>query len=221
MIVLGVIRSWKWTVGLAILLVFAAITFYLLGFGKTDELLDKAIRFAFLSKGASLVPSFLVGSALYLIKDRIPYSGLTVIVIAIGFFSLGVWGNASLYYNPIFIGLSAFPLAYLVVWIGLTPIPIPKFLESGDYSYGIYLYHFPIMQALQYMFGFSSWYILAVAGLLPVTLFAIFSWHKIEKPTLKMRKRFSLVGARLAVAESPGPTPSGLSKTSVEDLKAP
>jgi len=72
MIVLGVIRSWKWTVGLAILLVFAAITFYLLGFGKTDELLDKAIRFAFLSKGASLVPSFLVGSALYLIKDRIP-----------------------------------------------------------------------------------------------------------------------------------------------------
>jgi peptidoglycan/LPS O-acetylase OafA/YrhL len=198
MIVLGIVRSWKWTLGLAIVLVAVAITFYLLELGNGDRLLDKGIRFAFLSKGASLVPSFLVGAALYLMKDRLPYSHLMALGIVMGLFALGLWGETSFYSNPVFIGLVAFPLAYLVVWIGLTPIPIPGFLESGDYSYGIYLYHFPILQALQYLFEFSFWWTLAIAGLLPVTLFAVFSWHVIEKPTLKMRKRFSVVGARLA-----------------------
>lgn len=211
MIVLGIIRSWKWALGLAIILVATAVTFHLLGFGKGSGLLNKGIRFAFLSKGASLVPSFLVGAALYLIKDRVPYSGLLALSIVMGLVALGLWGKASLYYNPVFIGVVAFPLAYLVVWIGLTPIPIPNFLESGDYSYGIYLYHFPILQALQYMFGFPSWWTLASAGLLPVTLFAIFSWHSIEKPTLKMRKRFSLVGARLAAAHPSSVTASDVS----------
>ncbi|MDB5665233.1 MAG: acyltransferase 3 [Cypionkella sp.] len=198
MIFVGIVRSWKWTIGFAVILVATAITCHLLGFGKGSGLVDKGIRFAFLAKGASLVPSFLVGAALYLMKDRIPYSGFLALCVGLGIIALGVWGEASLYYNPVFIGLVAFPLAYLVVWIGLTPIPIPKLLESGDYSYGIYLYHFPILQALEHMFGFTSWWALAFAGLLPVTLFAIFSWHTIEKPTLKMRSRFSLVGARLA-----------------------
>lgn len=202
MIVLGVIRSWKWTLGLAVMLVVTAISFHVLGLGKGDGLVDKGIRFAFFAKGASLVPSFLVGSALYLMKDRLPYSGLLALGVVMGLVALGLWGETSLYSNPIFIGVIAFPLAYLVVWIGLTPIPIPRLLESGDYCYGIYLYHFPILQALQSVFDFPSWWTLAIAGLLPVTLFAIFSWHSIEKPVLKMRKRFSLVGARLAASDA-------------------
>ncbi len=201
MIVLGIVRSWKWTLSVAIGLAATGITLQLLGLRLGGGLLDKGISFAFLSNGAPLVPSFLFGAALYLMKERVPYSGLTALGIVIGLIALGLWGNTSFYSNSVFIGLAAFPLAYLVVWIGLTPIPMPAFFERGDYSYGIYLYHFPILQALQYLFDFPSWWMLTIAGLLPVTLFAIFSWHAIEKPTLKMRKRFSLVGARLATTK--------------------
>lgn len=201
MIILGIVRSWKWTLGVAIILAAVGITLDLLGFQPGSGLFDKGIRFAFLSNGAPLVPSFLFGAALYLMKDSVPYSRSISLGIVMGLVALGLWGETSFYSNPVFIGLAAFPLAYLVVWIGLTPIPTPRFLESGDYSYGIYLYHFPILQALQYLFDFSSWLSLAIAGLLPVTMFAIFSWHVIEKPTLKMRKRFSLVGARLSATK--------------------
>lgn len=197
MIMLGIVRSWKWTFVVAITLTTIGVSLHLLGIEPGKGLVDKAFRFAFLSNGAPLVPSFLFGAALYLIRDRIPYSSVIAFVIVVGFVGVGLWGDASLYSNAVFSGLVSLPLAYLVVWIGLTPVPTPKFLESGDYSYGIYLYHFPILQALQYIFGFSSWWMLTIAGLLPVTMFAIFSWHAIEKPTLKMRKRFSLVGARL------------------------
>jgi peptidoglycan/LPS O-acetylase OafA/YrhL len=33
-------------------------------------------------------------------------------------------------------------------------------------------------------------------------LFAIFSWHTIEKPVPKQRRRFSLTGARIAASDS-------------------
>ena len=202
MIALGIVHSWKWTLGIAIILVVTASSFHLLGLGKGEELLEKWIRFAFFSKGASLVPAFLLGGTLYLVRDHVPYSGLVAIGIAICLLALGIWGEPTLYSNPVFIGLATFPLGYFVVWIGLTPIPIPSVLERGDYSYGIYLYHFPILQTLQYLFHFPTWWTLAFSGLVPVTLFAMFSWNVIEKPILKLRKRFSLVGARLAATDN-------------------
>lgn len=198
MIIFGIIRSWRWTLALAVAIVAGATVLHVMGLGRGEGFLDRGIRFAFFAKGATLVPAFLVGAVLFLLKEKVPYSGTLAGLLAVLYVGAGLVGGPELASHPAYIGFSAFPLAYIVVWIGLTPIPIPRVLERGDYSYGIYLYHFPIMQALQLLLGFSRWWVLLLGCLLPVTLFAMFSWHMIEKPVLKLRKRFSLVGARLA-----------------------
>ena len=41
------------------------------------------------------------------------------------------------------------------MWVGLTPIAVPTVMERGDYSYGVYLYHFLLLQAMEQMFGFT------------------------------------------------------------------
>lgn len=201
MIWLGLVRKWHWAVGLAAAIVVVAALLYGLGIGTGQGLADKLARFAFLSKGASLVPSFLLGSGVYLLRDRLPYSPVLAGLIVLGLVGLGVFGDPALFDHPVFVGVMSFPLAYLVAFIGLTPIPMPKVLEHGDYSYGIYLYHYPILQCLQSVFGLTSWWGLALVSALPITLFAVMSWHWIEKPVLKMRRKFSLVGARLTEAK--------------------
>lgn len=50
--------------------------------------------------------------------------------------------------------------------------------------------------------GLESWLNLCLIGIVSVTLFAMFSWHAIEKPVLMQRKRFSRVGARLAAEDT-------------------
>ena len=74
--------------------------------------------------------------------------------------------------------------------IGLTRIGDLPFFKGGDYSYGIYIYGYPIQQMVTHFLpGHREWYVnLAIA--LPVTLlFAYGSWHVVEKPVLGLRKK--------------------------------
>jgi peptidoglycan/LPS O-acetylase OafA/YrhL len=107
-------------------------------------------------------------------------------------------------------------IAYATVYVGLTPIFLPKLLRTGDYSYGIYLYGFPVQQMIVWAVTDTwSWEAnFAVAA--PVTLaVAAASWHVIEKPCLKLRRY--LVGpsipsdpeTREMIAEASGAQPRG------------
>lgn len=84
-------------------------------------------------------------------------------------------------------------VTYLMAFIGVSQIPKLPLFRRGDYSYGIYLYGFPIQQAiavsfLPYHLSAGIFFILSVAVLLPV---AMLSWHCVEKPMLRLRKNFS------------------------------
>ncbi|MFZ2113276.1 MAG: acyltransferase family protein [Solirubrobacteraceae bacterium] len=63
----------------------------------------------------------------------------------------------------------------------------------GDYSYGIYIYAFPIQQTISALLHTTSgWLMFAIA--MPVTsLAAILSWHWIERPALNIKSR--IIGA--------------------------
>jgi peptidoglycan/LPS O-acetylase OafA/YrhL len=64
---------------------------------------------------------------------------------------------------------------------------LPKFM--GDYSYGIYIYAFPVQQSVSAVLDPGPWLMLVVT--LPVTLaLAVLSWHLIEKPALALKTRF-------------------------------
>ncbi|NOH02431.1 MAG: acyltransferase [Chloroflexi bacterium] len=77
--------------------------------------------------------------------------------------------------------LEPFALAALVVFFGLF-LYVGKFGKYGDFSYGIYILHFPIIQIfLQYgWLSESPW--LYFAAVLSLTLAAGFAmWHLVEK----------------------------------------
>ena len=131
--------------------------------------------------GSALVLAFLYGFTLYLYRDMIPHSrqfGIVAAVLA-----------PALLIHPATDYLVPLPAAYLTVWLGLMR-PHPFLLTRyGDYSYGIFLFGFPVQQATTQLMGpeFRTWY-WNIATALPLTiLFAIISWHGVEKPSLSLR----------------------------------
>ena len=59
--------------------------------------------------------------------------------------------------------------------------------RMGDYSYGAYLYAFPVQQTISHTLSPSSgWVMFALA--LPITMaLAVASWHVVERPALRLR----------------------------------
>jgi peptidoglycan/LPS O-acetylase OafA/YrhL len=77
---------------------------------------------------------------------------------------------------------------YTTVYLGLlNPRKLP-FLLAGDYSYGIYLYSFPIQQSVCHLLPTHRHWWLNLLIAIPVTwAFAAFSWHGIEKHALRLK----------------------------------
>jgi peptidoglycan/LPS O-acetylase OafA/YrhL len=132
---------------------------------------------------------FLAGALLYTFRNVVPYSLLTATVSAIVAFVLialsrGEGGMVALTYPAVAL------LAYVIAVVGMTKMPAMPFFHRGDYSYGIYIFGFPIQQTIVHFFPAHRewWFNFALS--LPITLmFAVASWHIIEKPALSWRKR--------------------------------
>jgi peptidoglycan/LPS O-acetylase OafA/YrhL len=173
-----------------------------------SPLLEKIISIAFIKPEAQAVTAFLFGIILFQNRHIIPYSiplfavsVLTVVVIAFTLtFEIGQTSPLRFVLMP--------ALAYMTVFVGLTPMPLPAFFKTGDYSYGIYLYHQPFLQIIVVLFpalalaphtgaGFAF-----LAGLPFVIGVAWLSWHLIEKPILALRKRFSMVAKIRGVTDA-------------------
>lgn len=79
-----------------------------------------------------------------------------------------------------------FSLPYLLLYLAYVPKGfIRKFNNAGDYSYGIYIYAFPIQQSLSSYNLIDSPYIMFSISLFLTLLLAIPSWHLIERRVLK------------------------------------
>jgi peptidoglycan/LPS O-acetylase OafA/YrhL len=136
---------------------------------------------------------FFVGSLFYHWQHRIPFgwaffaTASTAAAVALAF-------PQAVFVAPIF-------LTYATVFLGAVSWPKLPLIQKGDYSYGVYLYGFPISQALiaviPVLRGHENLFAL-LAGLLTIT-FAVVSWHLIEKPTLSLKRHFS----KKSISQSP------------------
>jgi peptidoglycan/LPS O-acetylase OafA/YrhL len=98
----------------------------------------------------------------------------------------GVGASYICLYYPNRVILSAIPLSYVVIYIGLLDLPRIPF---GDLSYGVYLFHYPIARCLHELFGRNMrWEILLFSTIVLTGIFSLLSWRAIEKPTLDKRK---------------------------------
>jgi peptidoglycan/LPS O-acetylase OafA/YrhL len=141
--------------------------------------------------GRVLVLCFFAGVMMYSFKDKIPLKASWAVVAAIVAIALirAPTGPAvyATYLMPIF-------AAYATVYVGLLNPGRSVVIDSGDYSYGVYLYSFPVQQAVVHLFGSPGGWIGNVAISLPLTvLFALFSWWCVEKPFQKVRR---FIGAK-------------------------
>lgn len=140
--------------------------------------------------GRALVVAFLAGIALQFFGDRVRLNGW----LALAAFLSG--GLLLLDVRLSFLGV--IPIAYATVYLGLLHPPRRTWLLTGDYSYGLYLFAFPIQQAqVALMPAYASWgYNVAIA--LTVGLaYAAFSWWVVEKPVLSKKREAAAFADRL------------------------
>lgn len=82
-------------------------------------------------------------------------------------------------------------LGVLVVFFACVVPCLGNFGKYGDFSYGIYIVHFPILQTLiaYGWFKESPWAMLLLAGALVIAV-AFLLWHFIEKPFLRKSSHY-------------------------------
>ena len=127
---------------------------------------------------------FIIGMIFYVWRDRLPLSWpLGFLIAGLAFVCRDTIFTREVYL--IALTYWVFLLAYLLGG------PIRAYNRLGDYSYGTYIYAFPIQQAATYFFDLSDpWFNIAIA--LPITLaLAILSWHYVEKPFLGKKASFA------------------------------
>lgn len=148
------------------------------------------------ASGPVLVISFLVGIVFFLYRDKIRLSpGFFLVALVAGWILSGLPHGA--YYLPI-------PATYITVYLGLlNPRPI-RLVASGDYSYGLYLYGYPLQQAAASIGpGMQHWWVNIALALPAAFIIAILSWHCIERPMLALRRHLPPVEAALVRLFSP------------------
>jgi peptidoglycan/LPS O-acetylase OafA/YrhL len=116
-----------------------------------------------------------------LFKDRLLIHPLLAGVAAVVFLGSLIFGGFFVFGIPAYAYLLLFVACYLP----------PRFQGIGrtrDYSYGIYIYAFPVQQVVALLHG-NRWGVgpYIVLSLLGTLVFAIPSWHLVERPAMALK----------------------------------
>ena len=126
---------------------------------------------------------FLSGMVFFLFRDRLPFSPLWL-GISVALLALAIVFNRWL--DP---ALAIFG-TYLLLYAAVSPaVRWNHFARYGDFSYGVYLYGFPVQQVLSFYWLPKLTPLSLFCAAFPITLaLAVASWHLVEAPALR-RKR--------------------------------
>ena len=129
---------------------------------------------------AYTLPYFAAGVLMYWVYER--YRTTPAVALAcVGLLALAALIGMQVY---------AFALvgAYLIVFAGERPNIGSRFAERfGDCSYGLYLYGWPTEQMIRQATGTRDPWLLFLLAVPLTFVFAILSYHLIERPTMRMR----------------------------------
>jgi len=201
-IIFGLLKRPKWIV--AAFLVYVAIPPVIDLMGLQDDL-PKIASSLFFGRGTLSFQCFVLGTLAYVYRHSIPLNS-TMFGAAVAFVVLFAFVGNSEWRSSGFINLAlCVPFTYITVFIGLSKIPPVPFYSTGDYSYGIYLYGYPIQQAIVALLPAHGWGTNFILAMIAVSCLAALSWHWIEKPILKLRKNFSFVGRQISQHEQQSP----------------
>jgi len=126
---------------------------------------------------------FAFGSSAYFLRDRIPLGhGLAAIAAAILF-------AGALLGPDWFRWAHLLGVPYLLLYLAFVPAGVLRLYNKvGDYSYGTYLYAFPVQQAwIHFMPHPAIWQVMAGAGTI-VLILSVLSWHLLESPAMRFSR---------------------------------
>lgn len=131
-----------------------------------------------------VLQAFAIGSTLYLWREHIPWHW------ALAAAGLLAWAVApeSL---QLLLAVAVIPYAtILIAYRG--PTTLRRLTTHGDFSYGLYLWAWPVGQVVTLIWAGSITPVAVIAVSLPITYaLAVLSWIAIEKPALALKKRFA------------------------------
>jgi peptidoglycan/LPS O-acetylase OafA/YrhL len=136
-------------------------------------------RISRLSNLITLGLPFIIGMSFWVWRRVIPLSvPIALILLIVTYFC---------HETPVFRAVLVLALSYTVFVIGYAKIPVlATYNRVGDYSYGTYVYAFPIQQTLA-SYGIVT-PLTNMALALPLTLFcAVLSWHLVEAPAMRLK----------------------------------
>lgn len=127
-----------------------------------------------------LMLMFFVGSIWYLFKDSIVMSNkIAVFAVIIALFA---------YRNNFWLIIEPAIFSYLIFYFSMM-LPFKNFDRKADFSYGIYIYAFPVQQLLAQLsvHKIAGPYFFAIVAAALTLPFAIASFYLIEKPALRYK----------------------------------
>jgi len=144
-----------------------------------------------LSSGRGLLLSFLWGVAMFLFRKSIPMSALIAAFCAVLIYT-SVYSRAGMIFSVV-------PASYICVYFGVQNRMSSKIRSLANYSYGLFLYGFPLQQLYSWIFvDHREWYFNSAFTIASALVLAAISWHLVEWPIMKNRSTFiSFVEKRL------------------------
>jgi peptidoglycan/LPS O-acetylase OafA/YrhL len=130
---------------------------------------------------------FLAGSIFYLYRKEIPSN----ILVLLGTIALTVIAVKFKVLHQVLL----FTAPYMIFW-SAEKIPFHNFTKYGDFSYGIYIYAFPIQQLISEFRFNGDLTIYLILSVSISMIFAVASWYLIEKPALGLKKAFAKTSSR-------------------------
>ncbi len=131
-----------------------------------------------------VLQAFAVGTSLYVWRRHVPWhwaiAAIGLVAWAISFEGL-----------QLLLAVAVIPYA-TILFAYRGPSALRRLTARGDFSYGLYLWAWPVGQTVVVLLGASATTLVVIAISLPVTyVLAVLSWKLIEAPALRLKKRYA------------------------------
>ena len=183
-----------------------------LRFDMLDEFEKWGWFFQVLSGWGWLVGFFAAGMVLYKLRHTHIFDG-RVALLALAGLALSIPLRQFILLFPVF-------GCYLALWLALNPrLPVIPAARFGDLSYGLYIYGWPVEEAVMWLSGGrAAWWQVFLVALPAASALAFLSWHLVERPMLRLKPRSRRASARYSPGHS---TPSSVAARSSRGLAPP
>lgn len=108
------------------------------------------------------------------IDDRLAIGAAFVAIMTYGLGGWNIWGQ--------------YAFCYVLMWIAIRATRLQHWERYGDFSYGVYIFAWPIMQLAAYFrLQDAGWLVYHLTIVVVVHILAFLSWHGIEKPAMSLK----------------------------------